>query len=238
MRTELGKHQLQITHFEPDVFSALSYLDQERRLTPHAPVMCVLLWKNSLSLAVYNNNMVSMVRTIMTNQPSEDSSSQEEHIPADITENVEADTEPPELTFYTESDDSGTSLLADFNLSIASEDSSPAFEMQPASSDTTELPEKEINIPPSQSYDFSWKKYLAEINLEIMRTRDYYSSVLKGGTIESIIIGGCENNWDQLRDTLTLSSEFKVEQLFPHQTSLPCQPLLAAVGQGTLSGRS
>mgnify|MGYP001009790213 CR=1 FL=1 len=64
------------------------------------------------------------------------------------------------------------------------------------------------------------------------------NTISQEAAISSIIIGGFEKYWDQLHNTLTSSSEFKVEQLFPDPPSLPCQPLLAAVGQGTITGRS
>jgi len=236
IRTQLNKHQLEVTHFEPDVFSALSYLDQEKRLPAHEPIMCVLLWKNSISLAVFNKDLVAMVRTIMINQPTAETTLPQVEIDSDTSEEVDLqEKNEPDLTFYTDSDESGTSILDDFNLSTSSSESSA-----PAQEEHTAVPpsvteEKETQ---SLSSDTTWQKYLAEVNLEIMRTRDFYSSVLKGGSIESVIVGGGEQDWDRLQESFSLLTEFKIEQLFRDAPSLPCSPLLAAVGQGTLSGWS
>ena len=236
IRTELNKHQLEVTHFEPDVFSALSYLDQQKRLPAHEPVMCVLLWKNSISLAVFNKNLVAMVRTIMINQPTGETPLKQEKTPSDTFEKKDLQKkDEPELTFYTESDESGASILEDFNLSISTNDTSASAQEEQTAVPPSAAEEKESK---SESYDLTWQKYLSEVNLEIMRTRDFYSSVLKGGSIESIFVGGGEKYWDKFQESLSLLSEFKIEQLFPDAPLLPCSPLLAAVGQGTLSGWS
>jgi hypothetical protein len=235
IRTELNKHQLEVTHFEPDVFSALSYLDQLKRLPAHEPVMCVLLWNNSISLAVFNKNLVAMVRTIMINQPTGKTALEQEEITSDSSGEADLhETNEPNLTFYTDSDETGTSILDDFNLSISSNISSA-----PVQDEQTVVPPSVTKEKESQSEsDTTWQKYMAEVNLEIMRTRDFYSSVLKGGSIESVIVGGGEKDWDRLQESFSLLSEFKIEKLFHDAPSLPCSPLLAAVGQGTLSGWS
>jgi hypothetical protein len=236
LRTELHKHQLEVTHLEPDIFSALSYLDQEKRIPAHEPVICVLLWKSSISLAVYNKNLVVMVRTIMLNQPTEETPLHIEKTALDTSEETDLKKKnEPDLTFYTDSDDSEASILDDFNLSISSNDNSAPAQKE------------QITVPPSfteekksksESHSITWQKYLAEVNLEIMRTRDFYSSVLKGGSVELVIVGGGEKDWDKLQESLSKLSDFKIEQLFRDPPSLPCSPLLAAVGQGTLSGWS
>ena len=160
-----------------------------------------------------------MVRTIMINQPTGKTALEQEEITSDSSGEADLhETNEPNLTFYTDSDETGTSILDDFNLSISSNISSA-----PVQDEQTVVPPSVTKEKESQSEsDTTWQKYMAEVNLEIMRTRDFYSSVLKGGSIESVIVGGGEKDWDRLQESFSLLSEFKIEKLFHDAPSLPC----------------
>jgi hypothetical protein len=109
------------------------------------------------------------------------------------------------------------SLLAGFDILSAAE--------APKTPDTAPNAATPVDTP--------WADYLQHIGLEIMRTRDYYASVVKGGTIKRAVIGGAESFWPDLQRWGRTSLELEMEPLTTLPETADCPPMLQAIAIGT-----
>jgi len=211
LRTEFSRKHLDIKYLEADVFAAFSFLAKENRLRPDTATLCALIWRNSISLAVYENCLLTLVRTVSASQPQ----NAPVHALNDQPPTV-SDEPSPVAAAHLESGEED-SLLAGFDIL------SGAISPQPTASDAN-------NAAP---VDTTWADYLQHIGLEIMRTRDYYASVVKGGAIKRAVIGGAESFWPGLQRWGRTSLELELEPLTTLPETADCPPMLQAIAIGT-----
>lgn len=211
LRAEFSRKHLDIKYLEADVFAAFSLLARENRLRPDTATLCALIWQNSISLAVYENTLLTLVRTVSASQPQG-------------TPNLTAQAEPeahraeaPAPASHPLENGEEDSLLAGFDILSAAQ--TPHEEAAPAAAATPA--------------DATWTDYLQHIGLEIMRTRDYYASVVKGGTIKRAVIGGAESFWPALQRWGRTSLELELEPLTTLPETADCPPMLQAIAIGT-----
>jgi hypothetical protein len=223
LRRELARRQLETVFFEADVFAAFAYLAREGRLKPAEGTLVVLLWPEEVSLAVYEQSNLMLVRTVALHQPrsgqgTADAPERDEPVPA---AGIDGSAETSGLEMLPLASDN---ILAGFNLlSSAEEEPGEAFRQEPA--------------PPSPGAttagDSDWSTYLQAVNLEIIRTRDYFASVIKGQPIRKVVIGGGEECWDRLEGLAGNSLGIPVQPLIRTNMVPNCPPLLAATALGT-----
>lgn len=273
-RRDLLMRQKEIAWFEPDVFAACAYLTSQDKSISETTFLCLLVWKNSVSMAVYENQRISLIRTVELELPagepketlvaggtneelesggleSEDEStlpeatvgSEETDGEIDVTgffgtelsvpneeDTVEA-IEPiatlhEEAPIVLEERDS-TDILAGFGL----EDfQGPTLDLQ------TEQPsKKEPIIEEERGFEANlWDEYFENLNLEIMRTSDYHSSVLKGKSIQKVFVGGSAS----FAETFLLMAEKNPNMDFEGFPAVDentnCSTTLAAIAIGAL----
>lgn len=210
LRSEFSRKHLDIKYLEADVFAAFSLLDRENRLRPDTATLCALIWKNSLSLAVYEKSLLTLVRTVSASQP--------QGAPGAglVRQNPPPDELPPAALSHHLDSTEEDSLLAGFDI-LSGADSS---EQATAASGTA-------------TADTTWTDYLQHIGLEIMRTRDYYASVVKGGAIKQAVVGGAESFWPELQRWGRTSLELELEPLTTLPETADCPPMLQALSIGT-----
>lgn len=68
-RTQLEVRKKEIAWFEPDVFAACSYLYFKHSGAAATPFLCLLVWQRSLSIAVYENQRITLVRSVEMTMP-------------------------------------------------------------------------------------------------------------------------------------------------------------------------
>ncbi|MDA8164692.1 MAG: hypothetical protein M0017_06650 [Desulfobacteraceae bacterium] len=222
LRRELAHRQLEIRFFEADVFAAFAYLAREGRLKPAETTMGVLVWPRQVSLAVYEQGKLMLVRTVALQQPQagqtvpfERETDEQPSVPAVAGETGEISLEKLLPV-------GGDHILAGFNLLSAAEtaDEPPRVAGPSSSAEQT-------------AGDADWSGYLQSLNLEIIRTRDYYASVVKGQPIRKVVIGGGEECWDRLEGLAASSVGLPVQPLIRTHMVPNCPPLLAATALGT-----
>ncbi len=211
LRSEFARKHLDIKYLEADVFAAFSLLARENRLRPDTATLCALIWKNSLSLAVYEKSLLTLVRTVSATQPQGTPAHNKNDQPTTPHEG-------PSLTALDHHLDSGEvdSLLAGFDIL--------------SGADSAQRAAAAINTAP---VDTTWADYLQHIGLEIMRTRDYYASVVKGGAIKRAVVGGAESFWQELQRWGRTSLELELESLTTLPETADCPPMLQAISIGT-----
>lgn len=211
LRAEFARKHLDIKYLEADVFAAFAMLARENRLRPETATLCALIWKNSISLAVYENTLLTLVRTVSASQPQGAPNHGAPPQPAVLPQ----ETAPVAVNHLEAGEEE--SLLAGFDiLSAADTPRGPSA-----------APEATTPV------DTSWADYLQHIGLEIMRTRDYYASVVKGGTIKRAVVGGAESFWQELQRWGRTSLELELEPLTTLPETADCPPMLQALAIGT-----
>lgn len=251
MRTEFSRKQVSIPYLEADIFAAYAYLDSNNRLSDEDTSLCVIIWPEHVSLAVYEKNTLIVSRTVAAMQPNtkftgiSNNFTVEENIPAEksldlepelivqLNENVPEEAESPPSSEEDAIDHE--SILEDFALMSKSGPKKTKKETLHPADNTADM-EKDIfdkknNI--TQSGDQTWDDYLQHINLEIMRTRDYHSSVLKGGAIKNVYVSGADKFWEELRTTTRNALGIDMEALESKQSTENISPTFNAICLGT-----
>ena len=212
LRNEFARKHLEIKHLEADVFAAFALLGRENRLRPETATLCALIWKNSISLAVYEQGLLTLVRTVSANQPQ---SPPHRTLSRQSPESAE-ETPVTNAPHHPEAGEE-ESLLAGFAILSA-----PGGAVRTSAATADDTPA-----------DTSWADYLQHIGLEIMRTRDYYASVVKGGAIKRAVVGGAEAFWQELQRWGRTSLELELEPLTTLPETADCPPMLQALAIGT-----
>jgi hypothetical protein len=231
IRREFSRKQINISFFEPDVFAAFTFLFQEKMLPPNEAALCVLLWQDSISLAIFEKGKLPLIRTVKAAQPQGEISLQS---PLDI----ELPSSPlPELAddllILDEEDQphndehiDTASILADFSVLTSKEATRPGAEGSSS-----------INAasgPSSEEADSAtWSEYLHKIPLEILRTRDYYASIQKGAAIRNIFVGGADAFWTELSESSNNLLGAQCKSLTATTGGPDCSPLLHVLALGT-----
>lgn len=237
VRTELAKNQIEITHLEADVFSAFAFLEEEKQLREYEAALCVLIWPRSISFAVYEKNILPLVRSVKLSMPAPEASlsenaavAEEDLYLGDDSEDIPIAPENPEIkqasgeadSIYDETD----SVFAEFCILSEKTASQPEGHRIASGNELHE----DLVIGAEESVE--WKDYFHQINLEIMRTRDYYSSVQKGSAIREIFVGGADEFWDNLVESGHELVGIEMKKLPQPARAGSCPPLLATVAMG------
>lgn len=237
IRREFTRQQVELSFFEPDVFAAFAFLFQEKKISPSETTLCVLLWQDSISLAVYEKGKLSLTRTVKSLQPQGEITLTPQTDPgmpsparpetADNPRILEAD--QPQGSEHIDT----ASILADFCvLTTSAEAARPQTE--PPAEEEAEAPAPAPEKPAAAETDrLTWADYLNSIPLEIMRTRDYYASIQKGAAIRNIFIGGADAFWPELSASCSSLLGIPCKSLTAAAEGQECAPLLQVLALGT-----
>ncbi|MDG4476452.1 hypothetical protein [Thiovibrio frasassiensis] len=229
IRREFMRKQIKVSFLEPDVFAAFTFLFQEKMVPPHEASLCVLLWQDSISLAVYEKGKLPLIRTVKALQPQGEICFQS---PMDIE--LPSATDLPKLTDdllilveeppqFEEQVDTA-SILADFSILSSKESSGGKGDPTPAAAFAASQEETDTA---------SWTDYLHKIPLEILRTRDYYASIQKGAAIRNIFVGGADGFWPELLESSNNLLGAQCKSLTSTAGGPDCSPLLHVLALGT-----
>ncbi|MFA6499970.1 MAG: hypothetical protein WC256_10060 [Desulfurivibrionaceae bacterium] len=236
IRREFTRKQIELSFFEPDVFSAFTFLFQEKMLPANEAAMCVLLWQDSISLAVYEKGKLPLIRTVKALLPQGEISLEPQidiELPASAMPELTDD-----LLIFDEdephSDEhiDAASVLADFCVLTSKEAARPMAKSTPstnAAAITTSSAESALAATDSAT----WTDYLHRIPLEILRTRDYYASIQKGTTIRNIFVGGADAFWTELSESSNNLLGVQCKSLTATTGGPDCSPLLHVLALGT-----
>lgn len=233
LQQDLSGRQKELTWFEADVFSACSYLELSGLTPGGGAALCLLVWQGSISMAVYEQERITLVRSVDLRIPVGQYS--EEELPSEAIAVVEQDVgqETVEVFDHVETEGNGKfgdeeDILAEFCL-LPDGEGAAAITVAPESAD---LAGEEGGM--GQRGQQEWQGYLQNINLEIMRTNDYNVSVLKGKPFTRIFIGGAESFYSALERMMKGTMGVQVEQFPPGKVDADCSQNLAALSIGAL----
>ncbi|MDR9502088.1 MAG: hypothetical protein RI601_09865 [Desulfurivibrionaceae bacterium] len=237
IRNTLNHYDLSPTSLEPDVFSACAYLESGSRLQADEASMIALLWPQSISIAIYDKETLVLTRNVQLERPLQVHGSE---VPsaADLEKRTDdqglqepgSSSVPADSLFDSEQDD----LLADFLIAKKKEEegASPSAALGPDDQEFfTGLPEG----PQARATGDTWPEYLSHVALELMRTRDYFNSVVKGNQVKTVFVGGAEDAWQPLSLELTNSLDINIKHLMEPERATFGDPLFEAVSIGVLS---
>ena len=251
LQQELQGRQKEIAWFEADVFSACSYLELSGLTQGEGAILCVLVWQGSISMAVYESQRITLVRSVDLPFPVEpyveaelstetvavveEDGGQESGGQGEVVAALEEEAEivAVEKFDHVETEKIGsfgdeTDILAEFSL-VQDKESPSVIAGVSASAG----PEKEEG-PVGQQRRQEWQEYLQNINLEIMRTNDYSVSILKGKPFNRVFIGGAESFFSALERIIKGAMGVQVEQFPPQKVDADCDQTLAALCIGAL----
>ncbi len=243
LRNNLGHYKLRPTTLEPDVFSACAYLESRNLIQGEEATMIALLWPKSISIAIHDKENMVLTRNVRLKRPQPDHGDEDHHESTKVKiaaealppESIDQPSQPGSL-FEPSPDD----LLANFLIETRrGEESLAAGLVDPAQDDQRDEPES-FNAPlESQPHTpttaQNWPSYIHQVSLELMRTRDYFNSVVKGNQIKTVFVGGGEDAWQSLSAEVENSLGIKVAHLMdPEQTTIG-DALFEAVSIGVLS---
>ncbi|MEN8256677.1 MAG: hypothetical protein ABFS09_02330 [Thermodesulfobacteriota bacterium] len=236
LRTILGHYKLTPSSLEPDVFSACAYLESRTKLPSDEATMIVLLWPHSISIAIYDKESLILNRNVQAKKPEVGREEDLEEMPSDeISEQEltipEMETEPEKESpsLYESNHDD---LLANFLIETKADEvaSAPGKE-EPSLDSQIFFKEPQASMSDVQSSP----SYINQISLELMRTRDYFNSVVKGNQIRTVFVGGGEGLWPALSAELESSLGLNIESLVDPERASMDDALFEAVSIGALS---
>ena len=70
LNNSLGKYKLSCKRLEPDLYSAAIFLEHRQIINPKSVTIIMLVWRNSISIGVYNQGDFVLLRTIAISQPN------------------------------------------------------------------------------------------------------------------------------------------------------------------------
>ncbi len=219
----LTHYKLSCISLEPDIFAVTAYLEKSQRLAQDEATLCAMLWANSMSIMVYDNETLPLARNIDLTQPGNLplDTPQPEIAPAETQSTPEDEEKAPQAD--------PNAILADF-LVMTKESDTEKSSLPAAQTDDGEAERPAVIHPQSAS----WDNYCSLVGLELMRTRDYFNSIIKGNPIKTVIIGGAELFWDKLAPDIEESLNSKVEAIIDMDIALKTSPSLTAMGIGSL----
>lgn len=211
LQEEFHKNHLETVFFEADVFAAFAYLDLNGLLRADAGTLCAIAWPDSLSLAVCEAGRLELARSVELPQPEQQAAVAGEAMGLEAV-SAAADGETTEGLGKGRDDEVNSlpeahAILAGFDIFPAANGSSP-----PDSGDdllvleTAEPQDKTAGPSP-------WDDYLESINIEIMRTKDYYASVIKGKKITSYYVLGADDFFAQLQGVVRQATGEELQML-------------------------
>ncbi len=200
---DFKEYKLECKVLEPDVYSATVYLEQNKRLGEMDVRIVMLVYGSSISIAVYEKGKFAMIRPITLSQPDEpfDSVSHGEQ----RVDSENNDHEQPHKDVLSDSINynqdlkKGEDLLADFLISTK--------EIDESNSEMSELVGEEADADQNENL---WQEYLNHIRLELMRTRDYYNSMIKGDPITGVVVSCRADLFEAIKSLIRESLEIQV----------------------------
>jgi len=251
---ELYRRQVELTWFEADVFSACSYLELSGLTQGRGAILCILVWQSSISMAVFEQERITLVRSVDLHFPEDsyldgesagDTAVDVGHgsgqAVMDVDETAsgskaEGATELPEVEAFEPVEtrkaaafDEVEDVLAEFCLL---QDQDERAVIKSASESAAGVVETEG--AGGQRGQRAWQGYLQDIILEILRTNDYNISVLKGKPLDRVFVGGADFFYSGLERLIKGSISVQVEQFPPLKVDADCDQNLAALCIGAL----
>ncbi len=161
-----------ITAIEPDIFSISAYLQVHAPAYAEGGAMVVAIWHDSVSLGILSEDRICVSRSINLSLPALDQDSQ-------ASKEIREEDEGPDQE----------DLLVRFGISGGGQDKTEDA-MTPSNLSLEEVPEiNEVGPNPVlEPTTNPMEEYCQDILVQIMRTRDFYTSVLKMGVVKRIAI--------------------------------------------------
>ena len=199
-----GRHGHKLAHIEPDIYSTFSYLYAKGTLDGTEGVMALVIWPDSVSLGILSRDRIRVSRSINLLLPTLDRAPGAARQESMLIKAVE----------YTADD--GHDILKQFSLVW---DESATIEPNTKSSTSLEMgkrPGENIetgDMEPVAADPMS--EFCDELVVQVMRTRDYYTSVLKMGTLKKIELFSPGD----IKDTLVscLEEHLSIDVAFHHE---------------------
>lgn len=242
-KRELARKELEVSALEVDVFAAFNYLIMHHRLQADDSTMCMLIWRKNISIAIYEQRRLTLVREVYLEKPLLAPEVLEEttgHEDTGVEEPVAVDTPEPEEETEPISDDDGEILDADTREYILDSFKILKQEGQDRQTENNDSvmpdePKKIPTPPPKPQPAVTRADYMERIALEIMRTRDYYLSVVKGAPTRNVFVAGTEDLMDELKDITEKSSGISIAPLITGEEIKQGGhlPILQAISIGT-----
>ncbi|HIJ91729.1 MAG: hypothetical protein OEV91_06685 [Desulfobulbaceae bacterium] len=242
---EFRKHQLETVFFEADVFAAFAFLDLAGKLEAEAATLCVIVWPDSLSLAVCEDGRVELARTVDLPRPESNPAAADgaPHLAegeGEATEEAGVDEVAGGHGEELLSPEAGAgygNTVAEANAILAGFDIFPTQADQPqhgrgpvVRGEGGPLEMQIAKLPPAPPTP--WDAYLEAINIEIMRTRDYHSSVVKGKKIKSYYVLGAEDFFGKLSNLVLGATGEEVKMVLEQAAGRNGNAILQVVGVG------
>lgn len=252
-RRDLLAHQKEIAWFEPDVFAACSYLDGQLQEYADSTILCVLIYQHYVSLAIYEKQRITVLRSVEMELP--EGLPQEDLVETSddiafisdlndvqkeiVVEEHEDEAGEIEFTLVSEIDDVNSSESS-YRAEPGSEDILSGFGLQGVEEytiveeQTPATIESDFETEVETVEDNLWEEYIEDLNLEIMRTGDYHTSVLKGKAVQKIFLGTNDDIYDVLAQWVRKNNSITIDRFPPENIEAECSQALAAISIGAL----
>ena len=232
LQEEFGRHHLELVFFEADVFAAFAYLELNGLLRSDAGTLCAIAWPESLSLAVCEDGRLELARSVELPRP-EPPAGAGEGAEAPAAEGPRENGRGGEVNPLPEAH----AILAGFDIFPADNGAAVADAGDGLLGLETVAPQGQPPASGAPAGPRPWDEYLESINIEIMRTRDYYASVIKGKKITSYCVLGAEDFFAQLQGLVRQATGEELRLLAEPPATSPGNPTLLVVGRGVATGR-
>ncbi|MFW8600224.1 hypothetical protein ACOHYD_01905 [Desulfobacterota bacterium M19] len=265
IQKQFSNHHLEVMFFEADAFAAFAYLDLLGIINKSEAALCTVIWPGGLTLGVCEAGKIRLARSVDLVKLREDEKTEEDNLTAAVSGQVDKTEEMPAAPVQNDADDilrmevdekslvdptstsfdndaESMSILSGFDLitpdfSEAAEDELPPEILAEENENT----ESVLTSSTTESIDLTinsaqiMQDYLKAVSAEIIRTRDYFSAVMKGGQISSYYVIGAGNLFDKLHQHIMGSmGEDLTEVVTPVPTESTDPGLrIIALGAGT-----
>ena len=252
IQSEFSNNHMEVKFFEADVFTAFAHLDFTKAIKADEATLCLLIWPESLTLGVCESGKIKLARSVDLIKPAgEDNTETDESLL--VGDSSLADDAQDTLTTLAldsdlamdttgialqnsdatnlDNDESSLSVLSAFDLicRVPGDDDPDALILEYDQTDSTpDRQNSDESIPNQNSLKLD---YLRAISIEIMRTRDFYSAVMKGAQIQSYFILGAGSSFDQLNNQIKEAIGEDAQEITARPTR-SCGPELHVVGLG------
>ncbi len=264
IRKQFSDYHLEVMFFEADAFAAFSYLDLLGIINTSEAALCTIIWPGGLTLGVCETGKIRLARSVDLIKLKGDKKAEEDNLMAapfgqvdkiekisavpvhdDIDDilRVKVDKKPLVNSESTniDNDAESMSILSGFDLitsdfSKGVDGEAPlkmlAEENEDADSLLTSGTMESIELGINSAT--TMQDYLKAISAEMIRTRDYFSAVMKGGQISSYYVIGAGDLFDKLRQYImgTMGEELTEIVGAPAESSDPGLYIIG-LGAGT-----